>query len=508
MLQDIKRFTKTHKNAALLNVIAVCICYLHMAFSQNVGVDTEVIMINEPELIRSWNAIGRQGLGLTKILFNLEHYNPYFAGLLFLAVFALLGVLVAFLCWTASGRNDKYPYGLFMVLFSTCPVWTYQFYFAMQRTEVVLGLIYAVLSVYAYCQMVFRKEIKVYWILTWFVFGIWSFCTYQGCVMFYIGLCVIFFLLDFAQSYMEKGWKDYAKAIGKLAGGFLLLYLVNSVTTLLLFGRGEYTQSQIMWGRIGMMDVLHNIFAHVKGILLWRGLHFRSPYPLAGLCLAFLFLGFCRKREIKTSVKFIFFLALAGCMAVPFFLTVYLANVPVPRSQFVLQLVSAFGCMFAYGIWKGKEEIKYRLMQGGVLAMSALIVWMSLQTTMRLQYTDDMRYKEDVRVASQIWEDIQKIEGAKDLPVIFVGVYGNHLNGVSERSDMYGGTFLGWDCSPENPAGGSGRTVNFMKTQGMDVNTTNQYREEACKLSKTMECYPEPGYIRVEDDFVVVKLSK
>ena len=72
---------------------------------------------------------------------------------------------------------------------------------------------------------------------------------------------------------------------------------------------------------------------------------------------------------------------------------------------------------------------------------------------------------------------------------------------------MFGGTFWGWDCSKENPTGGTGRILGFLRTQGLTVNSTNKYREEAVQRSETMKCYPEPGYIEVEDDFVVVKLS-
>ena len=123
--------------------------------------------------------------------------------------------------------------------------------------------------------------------------------------MFYIGLCIVFFLLDFAQSYMNTDWKKYAANIGKLMGGFLIVYVINTVATRLLFGVGEYTQSQIVWGRVEFLEIVRSLFIHIKAILVWQGLQFRSPYPLAGLCLALLFLAFCMKREIKKSVNFI-----------------------------------------------------------------------------------------------------------------------------------------------------------------------------------------------------------
>ena len=150
MLQNMKTFINVHKKAIILNVIVVFVCYVHMIFSMNMGIDTEIMISNGPEMLKSWTWIGRHGLVLTKTLLNLRVYNPYFAGIIFLAAFMALGIFTAFYCWLAAGKNDRYPYGLFLALFSTCPVWMMQFYFALQRMEVVLGLVYTLISVFCF----------------------------------------------------------------------------------------------------------------------------------------------------------------------------------------------------------------------------------------------------------------------------------------------------------------------------------------------------------------------
>lgn len=508
MLQSMNDFIKEHKKAILLNIVVVCICYIHLVFIQNVGIDTEVAIKDTPSLFGGWSLIGRQGLVFTKIILKLTQYNPYFAGVIFLVGFVLLGISTAFLCWVASGKNDVYPYGLFMVLFSTSSIWMNQFYFALQRAEVVLGLIYVVISVFSLCQMLFYKNRKLYWLAAYLVFGVWSFCSYQGCVMFYIALCIVFFLMDFMQNYKQKQWQEYGLLIVQLIGGFLLIYLVNMAITKIFFEQGEYLQGQIGWGKMETSQILHNMYDHVKSILLCRGMQNRSAYPFACLCIALLFVGFCMKREIKKSLKCLLFFALAGLMATPFLLTIYLGNIPVPRSQFALQLVSAFGCMFAYGIWKAEGKQINKWMSYGIVAVSCVIVWFSLSTIFRLQYTDDMRYQQDVRVACEIAEEIQETEGAEGLPVIFVGGYVSNLNASTRGTDMYGYSFLGWDYHAGNLVGATGRIEGFMKTLGIDIPVTTQHQEKAVKLAKKMECYPKPGYISVQDKFVVVKLSE
>lgn len=507
MIEDMKRFAKIHRKGLFVNAVMVCICYLHMVFSQNVGVDTERMIMDAGPLLDSWKAIGRQGLVLSKAVWMPGGYNPYFAGIVFLAGFMLLGSLLAYLCWTMNGRDDRYPYGLFMVLFSVCPVWMPQFYFALQRMEVVLGLLYATLSVFALGRMVFNREYKICLAVTYLAFGVWSFCSYQGCVAFYIGLCIMIFLMDFVRSYQEKPWNVYALAILKLIGGFAAVYLVNAIITRVFFGQGQYLTGQILWGNAPVSDIIRNILRHVKNVLLWEGASHRSVYPVVCICLAIVCLAFCMKKHIKKSVKFVFFLALAGLLATPFLLTVYMGNAPVVRSQFALQLVSAFGCMFAYGICKKEGGKRYLWARRAMMAVSVAVIWFSVSTVARLQYTDDVRYQEDVRVASEIARDIQRTEGTKDLRVIFVGGYGARLNSAAEGNDMYGVSMLGWDYTPANPIGSTARVIDFMHTLGIEVNGTLDHQEEAVELAKEMDHYPNPGYISVQDDYVIVKLS-
>lgn len=510
MLQDIKKFLKNHKSAVIWNAITVCICYMHMAFSQNIGLDTESMIIDENGVLEGWKTIGRQGLVASKLLLKLSRYNPYFGGIVFLAGFILLGVFLAFLCWKASGGDDGYPYGLFMILFSTCLAWMPQFYFSLQRAEVILGLIYAVISVYSLCQILFYKVWKRYWIPVYLIFGVWSFCSYQGSVAFYIGLCVIYFLMDFSHNYGQIQWKESVGAVFKLIGGFLLVFVVNMIVTQVFFGQGEYLTGLIGWGKQPVLQVIHSILGNIFAVLTCSGWMNWSAYPLACLCIAVLFIGFCRDREIKYSIKLVFFLALAGLLSAPFLLTIYLGSQVVPRSQFTLQLIAAFGCMFACGMWKKEKKAYAVWMQRGVIVVSAIIVWVSVGKIMLLQYTDDIRYQEDVRVAEVIWKDLKETEAAGKLPVIFVGKYQPCLNAVSWRDDMYGLSFFAWDYSVENPTGATGRALHFMKALGIDVEigSSIDYRGDAVAASYGMNCYPAPGYISVQDEFIVVKLSE
>ena len=58
MLQDVNVFVKIHKKEEILNSIIVCIRYIHMAFSMNMGIDTEVMMPEYSD--NGWN-LGDKG---------------------------------------------------------------------------------------------------------------------------------------------------------------------------------------------------------------------------------------------------------------------------------------------------------------------------------------------------------------------------------------------------------------------------------------------------------------
>ena len=136
-----------------------------------------------------------------------------------------------------------------------------------------------------------------------------------------------------------------------------------------------------------------------------------------------------------------------------------------------------------------------------------MAIWFSVATNLRLLYTDDVRNQEDLRVAGQIAQDIQRMKGADNLPIICVGGYEARLNEASERVDMYGVSFLSWDYTPASLAGATGRVVGIMNTMGIDINGTLEYQDEAIELAKEMAHYPHNGYISVQDSYVIVKLS-
>ncbi len=502
LYKDAKEFLGLHKLALFVNACVCVICYGHLVFSQNVGIDTEHV-INYPGVTMQWDGIGRQGLLYTKRLFGVMEYNPYLEGVLFLAGFILLGSVIMFLCWRISGRDDKYPYGWFAVLFSTCPVWMIQFYFSLQRAEVVMGMLYGVISVFCLCEMLFLGQRRVYWFLLYLFFGVWCLASYQSCALLYISLCITCYLLDFFRD-TQREWKVYAKHILGLLIGFALVYAAYNLMIRFTLINSYYLDAQVKWGKYPAAQSFSLILDHVKCMLNWHMTSDVSAFPLGCICVVILFGVYVLKKRTNFVMLF---LGLFGLMLSPFLFSIYIGDKAIARTQFAQPLACAAVCMLFWGFCKKSSDRKLVFARWGSMAAAAAIVWICMSLILNMQYTEDLRYREDAIVAQTIATDLGRIEEAEGMPVIFVGERKAKLNQAAKPTDIYGYSFFQWDHSLGNPTGATWRVVGFMKTLGIDVEAESKYRNKAVKAAEDMPCYPQEGYIKVKENYVVIKMS-
>lgn len=493
-------FTRQHTKALILNAFICIVCYGHLVFSQNIGIDTETA-ISHSVSVMHWETLGRYGLVGIKYLLGFSQYNPYMEGVLFLGSFIVLGGTAAFFCWILSRGNEDYPYGWFMVLFSVCPVWMTQFYFSLQRAEVVLAMLCAVISAMALCAKIFFQYRGIWLYVVYIFFGVCSICSYQGCAALYIGFLIMAYLLDFFWQQNQE-WKYFIKNILLLAAGFLILYIVNSIIIAVFFHTDGYLTEQVKWGQMPLIENLYNIAGHVFSTFVWIRPGRISAYPLAFLCVCSLFFKY------RGTNKGMLFLGLAGLLAVPFLMSIYLGAAAKTRTQFAQPLVSAFGCMLYWGICT-PAKAGNKTWRGWAGRFGAvLFLWCCASTVFRLQYTDDVRYRQDVTLAQEIADRLYSIEGAEELPVIFIGKREAPLNASSLDTDMFGASFFTWDWTEEDQTGSTARIVGLMNALGIHAEYGGKFADRALKDAEGMTCYPCDGSILVKDKYTVIKLSE
>lgn len=308
-------------------------------------------------------------------------------------------------------------------------------------------------------------------------------------------MCITAYLLDILKD-SDKNWKEYLTNIIFLIVGLAIVYISYILIVRFTMVNSYYMSELIMWGKIPFQESLARIIDYIKCMINWYTPNYISAYPLGCVCVIILLFIFCIKKK-KNSIML--FLGIFGLMMAPFMMSIYIGDRAVDRTQFSQPLISAVACILVWGYLSKNNKliwVKRLSMLAGVA-----IIWISMSIIFRVEYTEDVRYQEDKMVAEKIANDLYEIDGAKDLPVVFIGTRQIQLNNACLQYDMYGMSYFQWDY------GVTWRILGFMETMGIHLEDGSKYREKAVKVSKDMNSYPEKGYIAVENKYVVVKLS-
>lgn len=523
------------RNKSVLVLLGIMTGLLHgdKLFSTNSGIDTEKIIFAETGLYESWLGIGRQGLVLLKWLLGQLDFNPYFAGVLILVFLFLTVVSFGFLFEAVSGRQSRVALLLFGAVLIAHPIITEQLYFTLQGAEVTLAFNMTAGSLYCGHRFASATLKKWMWLGLAIILLIPAFGVYQAFVpLFLFGIIALGCLrfLNLKKADIQQMKKEFIYLI-KMCIVFLTAFIINQGITRMFFSASDYLNKQIQWNFLQPMLSITKILAHVRDVMLGKGIFYFSAYLWLALVLVVItFLIGRRKIKKKMWTPGVFawgaFL-FAGLFASPFFLTILMGERPVIRGQLVLPFTTAFMAYVSYvmladdRIWKTKSdrfETKgvRKIALVTVVTISSLAIWQEADITCRLYYTDAVRYQEDLRLAAHLQQDIAEFTGDCDYRgvVAFVGQRKPKGNCAIVRGDVMGQSLLAWDTDvePKN-FWSSSRIVGFMHCQGSGYIAPDvEQAAFATECAKGMKCYPTDGSITWCKDsagngMVVVKLS-
>lgn len=525
---DMKAYVKEHGRQILASIIAAVVCFGSLALSRNIRIDTEELL-NNPGATLGWLYIGRYSLALFKSLLGLGTHSAVKSGILFLVFFIAGEVLLEFAFYYFSGKNEKYSYGIFTLLYLTSNIWSYQIYFSMQQAEVALAMLLTVIAAFLSMRAAFYEEGKnwLWWLVSTalLVLGLGA---YQALAAYYITICMTLFLV-----LMEHKARTERKETGLLARqlvrGIIELLMQFGIAYLLydwiantwFLAAEGYMQDQKGWGRMSVGDCIHAVLLTGKNTLLGCGPRNFSFYTI-GVLLAVLAVWIVWKKKIFQSRALfgLYLLALAGVLFSPFLMTLYMGEMLVTRSQFALPVTAAFLGMYgAYWLdelcenFNGKAERRCRYMRKAITVLVIITVAAQVTYNMRLADTDDVRYTQDSMLTEEILAALEQENGGNipEKPIVFVGYRMPEYNRWCARTEMYGWSFYEWDYSKENPTGATHRIAGFIQAyNGTKLNeaATEEMREEAATLAADMPDFPAEGSIAMEEDFVVVRLSQ
>lgn len=534
VLCDMRDYVKKYRRLIVVSVAAAILCFGFLAFSSNIRVDTEEL-INHPGTTVGWLTIGRYGLAFLKKILGLRVHSPIRSGFLFLVFFLLGANLLTFAIYHFSGKQEKYPYWIFLLLYTTSNIWSYQVYFSLQQAEVACAMFLLVAAAVLSMRACFMEKGKanLLRLLAATLFLVIGLGAYQALAVYYIAVCMVLFLVFLDEqrfSYMGSGAKVQKGQDRRLLAGILELavqfgvsYAIYHVIANTWFmAASDYMKNQMGWGRLSVVECVKNVLRTAKNILLGDGPRNFSFYMVGVLLVVLLAVMTYRKKKTGTMVwngmrSVLFLLALAGLLISPFLMTVYMGEMLVTRSQFALPVAAAFLGM--YGV-SGLKEIQVewnRKTKERILQVCKLCVLISIviQTgyNLRLAYTDEVRFRQDVEKTEELLAALREANGGvlPEQPVIFVGYQKAELGSWCRRTEMYGWSFYEWDYSAAEPTGATHRIVGLVQAYTGNVlneSATEEEKTAAVELAETMQDFPEDGSVCKTEEFVVVRLSE
>lgn len=528
--EEIRNYGKQYGMLLLVSLAAAVLCYGFLVFSGTIRIDTEELM-NHPGSKLGWLSIGRFGLAFLKDILGLQTHHMVWSGLLFFLFFWLGANLLTFGIYHFSG-GKSYSYWIFLLLYSTSNIWSYQVYFSVQQAEVACAMLLLVSAAFLSVQAVFEKmgAARIWRLLVSFVLLVLGLGAYQALAVYYIAACLIFFLVGIGrESGIEQEQKDgrlLLRCLG-LVLFFACAYAAYAAIADAWFMAGaDYMNAQSGWSRYPVTDCIKNVLRTAKNLLFASGPRNFSFYPAAALFTAVwlvrIFAGIYGRQGGRRFVLWL--LALTALLASPLFMTIYMGEMLVTRAQFALPLAAAFLGMYAIdGLSERvkretKAQEQKRTAGVCVWARRLGIVFVSVvllgQCTynLRLAYTDQVRFEDDAAKTEQLLTLLAKANGGTlpTQPIAFVGYQQAELPKWCRRTEMYGWSFYEWDYDSKRPAGATHRIVGLIQAYTgavLEEAVTEEQLLAAAQMAQPLSDFPADGCIAVTDELVVVRLS-
>ena len=528
--EEIRNYGKQYGMLLLVSLAAAVLCYGFLVFSGTIRVDTEELM-NHPGSKLGWLSIGRFGLAFLKDILGLQTHHMVWSGLLFFLFFWLGANLLTFGIYHFSG-GKSYSYWIFLLLYSTSNIWSYQVYFSVQQAEVACAMLLLVSAAFLSVQAVFEKmgAARIWRLLVSFVLLVLGLGAYQALAVYYIAACLIFFLVGIGrETGIEQEQKDgrlLLRCIG-LVLFFACAYAAYAAIADAWFMAGaDYMNAQSGWSRYPVTDCIKNVLRTAKNLLFASGPRNFSFYPAAALFTAVwlvrIFAGIYGRQGGRRFVLWL--LALTALLASPLFMTIYMGEMLVTRAQFALPLAAAFLGMYAIdGLSERvKRETKAQEQKRtagvcvwarrlGVIFVSVVLLGQCTYN-LRLAYTDQVRFEDDAAKTEQLLTLLAKTNGGTlpTQPIAFIGYQQAELPKWCRRTEMYGWSFYEWDYDSKRPAGATHRIVGLIQAYTgavLEEAVTEEQLLAAAQMAQPLSDFPADGCIAVTDELVVVRLS-
>lgn len=506
---NLYKYFKETKLYTLFTGLIICLVYGPLVLSTGYHTDLEYIIADRGSMY-NWSALDRFNLILLKKLTGLSWYNPFYEAFLFFITVFVLTFVMAWLISRLSVSIKPVAAYTASALFLIYPTFTEQYYFRFQCFEIAFGLF--LLAVSGVCIHIFIKENKYWTIPVGIISAVLAFGIYQSMlnvmITFYIGMFTI----------MLFGEK--AKTIGKGAlvctVHFISSCLLYKIICLIFCEKGGYFNDKIMWGNYPFSTCYHFVKHYIRNVLLGEKYVYTYVFAIVIVLSFVAFILLLIKEKAKALPKLA---GLAGLIISPFILAILQGFEAEARTQLSLPLSIAFLWLFVYMVADKCIASKKFKLSWIATAIALVGIVINVIPCERLIYSYKMQADADRAYIDRLAIDLLAYdckEGDVDaLPVIIIGTLPYTPNSscyeYNEENDLYilSSVFsLDAEVAPKYFFS-TNRIIGAMNTAGYAIKAPveSAYMEEAYVLSEDMSCFPEDGYIRQTENYILVKLS-
>lgn len=522
-------FLKKNRIKSILFGLLTASVYTPLIFNRYYCTDLEYV-INSKGSIYNWSELGRYTLILIKKL-CMTPFNPLLEGILFVITFLLSITALSYLLHLTNESIESYILYILSAIALVFPTFSEQYYFKFQSFEVLFGMFLLIVS--SLFLVGILREKPLFWAIPAIALTVLSFGIYQSM----LNIVLIFYILIFTVLSLKKDGKLLLKASGLFISHFFVSFLLNKLITKIFCAEGSYFSDKIMWTRYPVNTCYHFVKHYFRVVLLAE----KYVYPISFLLSIIVALAALILLIIKIKAKAIpAILGVFGLIIVPFAIAIIQGFEPDSRTQLALPFSIMGLCFFTFSVLrtpevfsifaglKSENENKHEEIKKAVkavkltylisLIISCCILTVNLVPTAKLISCRMAIDKSDMTHLIKIAEDLKEYNcddtSEASVPVIIIGNVPSKAHTAytynEENQDYILIPLFELDADTEPKYFFStNRILGAMDVTGYRYNKPEEstYMEEAYAESLNMPSYPDEGYIKETDNYVLVNLG-
>ncbi|MCL6479815.1 MAG: glucosyltransferase domain-containing protein [Peptococcaceae bacterium] len=482
---------KSHAIKILFLVLIIALCYGYEIFNFNMTIDEE-IHSDYVGWIAGWNSQGRWGMGLLSVLLMPSTVVPTVSVLIGLC----LTLLAFYVILKDAFRLDEMAATFVAALSITIP--TLSFTFTFSTIAYGIGIGFAALAIAFFLIRVGGwLRLAAASALAGFSIGIYQ--TFVVVVLLVAGLAI------WAQIERE-GVKYIQNAVVKssvfILGAIVVYAIVDILSRKFLSIDLRYVSEFVNFGSF-LQSPWHHFLTSISrtvNVIALSSNRFGLTSPWLSIAVLFaLFVIVFNKRTQSSLIKTIFLGLLIGsswliCVLADAF---SVKGAPL-RSVIYIPLVA--GLTLAAGYNRASQSLSVLLSTIIMLA----IVGNSVVSN-HLFASNAYAERLDGFLATEILREVKMLRPSTDYDLLKLEVVGKRswpLSRVMSKKETFGASFFEWGD------GNRYRIAAYLRTKGLVVvGASEEERVRVWKDAQEMPCWPKPGWVRIRDGVLVVKLS-